>query len=808
VEELIRVRQQSVPLTRDLRPGEVPAAGKQARVRHSARHARSSFTRLSQRPPLSIRSAEGRRWAADLSGPGAAGLVLYGIGGSGKSTLAGQIATRVGRMQAGCVVSVVDGEVSAADLAAGPAGSNFIIFHNFDDNLSHEAGQWAFRDPALPTLLANWTAKLLITCRHPFILPAPGTAQAAPNAPWLTPTRKTTDRFVFRQLGPLTRSGAAVLTTSLPAIGRLADSERERAWQLTAGHPLAIEYLDSLLALGESYPGLAARIEAMVEVRTGQPLPGTEPTELPAPAAELIACAARDQMVGELFDRLSHAARALLVRASVFRLPVAAEVVAGRVGPIAECKAAGLLAIVGRDELAVHRWTADALHRRLAEAGLGAQVEAAHRQAAWHWQVRAAGSPSPHRAELEAGYHQRQALLAAEAGRPAGCQPGTGGTTRRRRTVLTRAGRRGVTGAFVAGAVATLSVVLIVEATRASPIPHLASALAPAQPSASAHAPASAHASASASAMAPARTSASAHDRTSALAPVSQAVVVRAQAATWAASQVSGGAIMACDPAMCAVLAQHGIAAENLLVLGPGSADPLGSDVVLATAAVRDMFGARLVSVYAPELLASFGTGPARIDIRAIAPDGAAAYPAAIAGDLRARRQAGSELLRDPLITFAPSARAQLATGHVDTRLLTTLDTLAASQPLRVTAFLDAGPGAGPGVPLRAAQLTASDITAREMLAFFRAQRPPYLPAQAAITAGPGGGSVLTVEFAAPAPLGLLQPQSLPGLTLRPPQRPSEPRGVLPAGCITPARPLPSPIHGRGDTGDGLRSAQ
>ena len=135
MEKLMRVRQECAPLKREVLPGEVPPAGKQARVPHSARHARSSCTRASLHPTLSIRSAEGRRWAADLSGPGSAGLVVYGIGGSGKSTLAGQIATRVGRMQAGCVVSVVDGEVSAADLAAGPVEANFIIFHNFDDNL-------------------------------------------------------------------------------------------------------------------------------------------------------------------------------------------------------------------------------------------------------------------------------------------------------------------------------------------------------------------------------------------------------------------------------------------------------------------------------------------------------------------------------------------------------------------------------------------------------------------------------------------------------------------------------------------------
>jgi len=732
VEKLIRVRPEGAPLTRDVVPDEVPPAGKQARVRRSARHARSSCARPSRRPSLSIRSAEGRRWAADLSAPGTAGLVVYGMCGIGKSTLAGQIATRVGRMQAG---RVVNGEVSAADLAAGPAEADFIIFHNFDDNLSQEAGQWAFRDPSLATLLANWKGRLLITCRHPFTWPIAGPAQATSNAPWLAPSPTALDKLVFRQLGPLTRSGAAELTTSLPAIRRLADSERDRAWRLTAGHPLAITYLDSLLTLGEPYSGVSARIEALVEARTGQPLPGTEPTELPAPAAEMIACAARDQMFRELFDRLSYGARALLVRASVFRLPVAAEVVAGRAGQIAECEVAGLLAIGDRHELAVHRWTADALHRRLAEADLGAQVAAAHRQAAWHWQIRAAGSPSPHQAELEAGYHQRQATRAAEARRPAGRRPGTGVSTGRRRPVLTRAGRLGVAGAFLAGAFATSSVVLTVEANRAFSVRHLA------------------HAEALA------RTSAQAPARTSAPVPVSvsQAVAVRAQAAAWAASQVSGGAIMACDPAMCAVLAQHGIAAGSLVVLRPGAADPLGSDVVLATAAVREMFGVRLVSVYAPELLASFGTGQDRIDIRAVPPDGAAAYRAALAADLRARRLAGSELLRDPLISFGAAARAQLATGRVDARLLTTLDTLAASEPVRVTAFLDDGPGAASGLPLRAAELTASNTTARKMLAFFRVQRPPYLFAQAAIAAGPGGESVLTVEFAAPAPLGLLQ---------------------------------------------------
>jgi hypothetical protein len=248
--------------------------------------------------------------------------------------------------------------------------------------------------------------------------------------------------------------------------------------------------------------------------------------------------------------------------------------------------------------------------------------------------------------------------------------------------------------------------------------------------------------------------------RSSASAPlIEAAAAARARAASWVARQVGVGAILACDPAMCSALVRNGIPAGNLLVLGPGASDPLGSAVVLATAAVRGMFGDRLAGVYAPEVMASFGTGEARIDVRAVAPDGAAAYRKALAADLQARRVAGTQLLRHPRITLSPSAQAELAAGQVDARLLITLAALAASQPVRITAFSDGGPGASPGLPLRAAKLTATPAAARNMLAFARAQRSPYLPAQAGLAPGAGGESVLTIEFAAPGPLGLLESQ-------------------------------------------------
>jgi hypothetical protein len=245
------------------------------------------------------------------------------------------------------------------------------------------------------------------------------------------------------------------------------------------------------------------------------------------------------------------------------------------------------------------------------------------------------------------------------------------------------------------------------------------------------------------------------------------AAAVRTRAAAWVARQVSRDAIVACDPAMCSALLARGIPSGNLLKLGVSSPDPLGSDVVVATAAVRSQFGGRLASVYAPGILASFGSGSLRIDVRAIAPDGAAAYQTALTADLAARRVVGRELLGNPHLRVSAAARAALRAGQVDPRLLTTLATLAATTPattgpVRVSAFGDSGPGASQGMPLRSAQITVPSRADRGrlqgMITFVRAQRPPFLPARALITRGAGGSPVLSIGFSAPSPAGLLQP--------------------------------------------------
>jgi hypothetical protein len=236
----------------------------------------------------------------------------------------------------------------------------------------------------------------------------------------------------------------------------------------------------------------------------------------------------------------------------------------------------------------------------------------------------------------------------------------------------------------------------------------------------------------------------------------------RRQAAVWVAQQVNGDAIVACDPAMCGALQKAGVAAGRVLALGPGQGDPLGSDILIATAAVRSQFGSRLASVYAPAVIAAFGTGTARIEVRVEAPDGAAAYRAGLAADVAARKAAGAQTLHNGAIEASPTARRQLVSGQVDSRLLETLVTLSHAYRIDIISF-GAGPASGvtPGVPLRFAEIAGvargghRPASLQALRAFLSAQQPPYRPSWVT-TERIASRSVLRVEYPAPSPLGLL----------------------------------------------------
>lgn len=775
VAKVIRLQPDNFALAADgvqaaARPAHTPEAYGWDPVRFSASARAGGAAATGGLAPLPIRSVERRRWSVDLMDSDAAGLVLHGIGGIGKSVLAADITARIGRLDPGRMTAVASGEVSAdgflaalatavrrhpmapvwtdiraeamaaADRVDLPADYRLALLHEhvlgripilvvldgFDDNLAPDDGGWRVRDPALAGLLARWAdgsqlGRLLITCRHPFSLP--GGAERG---------------LGFRRLGPLSRDGAAELAGSLRSLGLLDTSELDQAWRLLGGHPRALEYLDALLAGRTGFTDVAGRLAAAIEAKTGEPPLAADrlsPSLLPPAAAEKTALAACDLLLGELCQRLSTSAEKLLIGASVYRAPISATrslLPGGELhesvelaGLAAECEALSLLSADRQSAppaVFVHRWTACELHRQLAEGQRGDEVTEAHRRAAGYWQRRSTAAPQDAQALLEATYHLHHVGYQVRQDRPAERRPLP---PARRRRLLALA-TIGVSVAVVLAVV--LSVFLTAQATGHRPGPKVTVTHIGAPPGSG------------------------------------QSAQLRRQAAAWVARQVSNAAVVACDPAMCSALQAQRIDQANLVVLRTASFDPLGSDVVIATAAVRNEFGSRLAGVYAPAVLASFGTGGTRIDVRAVAAYGAAAYRAALAPELTARRHAGDQLLRNSRISVTPAARHQLRSGQADPRLLIMLAAVATAEPLHITAFTDSGPRAGPGMPLRAVTLAAMPRRGgtgglRSIRAFARRQRQPFRPASAAITRGRAGPPALTVEFPAPSPVGLLKTQ-------------------------------------------------
>jgi hypothetical protein len=230
----------------------------------------------------------------------------------------------------------------------------------------------------------------------------------------------------------------------------------------------------------------------------------------------------------------------------------------------------------------------------------------------------------------------------------------------------------------------------------------------------------------------------------------------RHQAAAWIAQQVAPSVSVGCDPVMCADLQQSGFPAGQLNELQPSAPDPLGSALVVATPVIRNQFGTRLASVYAPLVIASFGSGAERVDVRYVPPFGTKAFESQLAADRKTRIVAGDQLLTNKHVQASAAASQALRAGQVDPRLLVTLSALAHQWPLHLVAFDDPSPGVSSDVPLRGAEIgAAASAGLPAMVAFLGAQQSEYSPAVARITQGANGQSLVTVRYDAPGPMGL-----------------------------------------------------
>ena len=234
----------------------------------------------------------------------------------------------------------------------------------------------------------------------------------------------------------------------------------------------------------------------------------------------------------------------------------------------------------------------------------------------------------------------------------------------------------------------------------------------------------------------------------------------RTRAITWILHQVSPAAVVSCDAQVCADLAGSGFPSSDLLPLGPASNDPLGSDLVVATATVRNQFGGRL-SIYAPAVIASFGTGNARIDIRWVYPGGAGAYRAAVPAALRSRKTADAQLLTNSNIGLSATAREQLLSGQVDPWLALLIATMAHGHPLSIVDFASQSPGGGSASLLRwvdlATTVRAAHLARAAYLGWMRSflgtQRAEYHPVWIQQVTLSTGQAVLRIGYGAPSPL-------------------------------------------------------
>ncbi len=222
--------------------------------------------------------------------------------------------------------------------------------------------------------------------------------------------------------------------------------------------------------------------------------------------------------------------------------------------------------------------------------------------------------------------------------------------------------------------------------------------------------------------------------------------------------------IVACDKVMCGALAAHGFPGRHLKLISPGAPYPSRAQVVVETPALRHQFGARRNVDLAPPVLARFGLGGAAINVRVVAPQGAAAYKTQLKADVRQRRSAAAGLLTSSRVRASAAARKELIAGRVDARLIVVLTALASVHPIDILHFGTAFTGTSPGVPLRTADLSLNNPAAkltkanylRFLLTQLDAQPDVYRPMTAALVRGAAGTRVFQITFAAPSPLRLL----------------------------------------------------
>jgi hypothetical protein len=238
------------------------------------------------------------------------------------------------------------------------------------------------------------------------------------------------------------------------------------------------------------------------------------------------------------------------------------------------------------------------------------------------------------------------------------------------------------------------------------------------------------------------------------------AATARAQAVGWILREVSRATVVGCDTQVCNDLINQRFPAGDVLRLGPESNDPSGCGLVVVTPAIQAQFGNRLASVFAPAVIASFGSGNAKIDIRLVFPGGTTGYRAVQQTYQHDRKVADRELLTNSRIKLSATARRQLLSGDIDPRLPMLIAAMVQRHPVHIMGFGGSSPGGGPASLLRwvdVARVSGTHLTGAAFLGWVQSlihvQRAEYRHARIQQGTSSTGQTVLRIEYLAPSPL-------------------------------------------------------
>jgi len=218
---------------------------------------------------------------------------------------------------------------------------------------------------------------------------------------------------------------------------------------------------------------------------------------------------------------------------------------------------------------------------------------------------------------------------------------------------------------------------------------------------------------------------------------------------------------------MCSEFAAGGLPHSQETQLALNSWSLSGASLIAVTPRLRQLFAAQpsFGADVAPVVLASFRSGRALVTIQPVGLNGGTAYQAAFSQDVQERIQVGDQLLNSGKVIAAPKARAALVAGDVDPRILLAIQALSQQlSAVKIASFGNSGPGASPGVPFRAANFVATDLSAGETPAAYLQQMIAVLRAHASFPAishatpvtMANGQLAVGIMYFAPSPLGLV----------------------------------------------------